>query len=1433
MADLKVSELQSANVVQKGDLLYLVQGGTSKNANAGVLFASIVDPTLSGNVSLGGNVQTLSSAGTIDIKTSRTELIGGLSANTNAIANGNILPSAIFLYTPGISGTGVGFNFVEGPSSVKTIIVSYSNNKIKLNGYFPNEYTGSGGLRPFPDGYSFIKGSTYVFDVSNVTNTGGNTLSFSTSIDGTNTLGTEYTANVSRNGTPGTAGANIVFRPGNVTVDTGGTQYLSIPKGSDGQLKIITLVETLGGSYSISGNIQNNLNISFKRGGDSVMMLYSGNAWSVVGATPGFLTTFSGTSDDVTEGSKLFFTNTRARAAISPGDASIIYDQANGKIRANLALLFANANINISLLATTDDIAEGPLASGNLALGRSYFTNARAVAAVTANINTILLSANVGLAGNIANVIFVATNGDDNNPGNSLEKPLANIHTALSRANAWTTVRVASGQYTLYNNPVTIKARVGLVGENLRTTSVYPQNPTLDMFYVENGSYVTGFTFRGHLSPSAVFSYNPDGSAGTIVTSPYIQNCSSITTTGTGMRVDGRYVTGLRSMVCDSYTQTNEGGIGIHMLNRGYTQLVSVFTICCNIGILCEDGGFCSVTNSNTSFGTYGLVARGVSDPLYSANVLSVNGVNSITLANLDIKPNYGDAMLIANFNQTKCSRDTGLIVDALAFDLLYNGNTESTFAGLQYYAQSSSAVPGQAVETIAAINYAKRLAANVILNINNTPDYQGANVQTIDLASTGNNVTVAKVNAEFDIITNIIANGTVGVTDLIIPNLYPANTNANLNLGANLLFLNKNYIQSEVVAYVQNVFPAFSFDTGKCFRDVGYIIDSIVFDLRHDGNKQAVTSGVYYYNFNANVTQINNQVVQTGAAYDFIGSLVGKLVRNLSVAPYDAVKCARDANLIVDSLVIDLAYGSNTQAVFAGLQYWAQSNTEITGQVAQTIVALNYTKALAMNVIANTNVTSTFQVANTQVFTSGLYGTGTEVAFVNTEIDLITNIIANGTVGVTDRIVPNQYPATSNATIQAAANLLLVNNAFIKSEVVAYIQNVFPSFSFDANTCARDVGFILESITFDLRHGGNRQAIMSGVYYYNNSSTNTQIYDQVVQTGAAYNFISSIVDDIVTLTPITNLYQNAVTQNTSAAPAATIAEANLVIQNINLIKNIITNGPNVAPPKRPIIYNTNATTAQQNAARLINANKNFIVAEVIGYVDAVLFNPPYQKVVLQNTTAAPAATLAEANVILNNIDLLTNIITIGPNVAGPARPIGLTANTNPNVINAGKILLANKNFIKAEVLEYVNQEWANISNGASFFYTVDASTNLVNNTSIVTTLEALDTNILANNRVSFHTRSYISASGQTMEYVGAGDILANALPYLGGVPVQENEVVEERGGAVYYTSTDHKGDFRIGDNLLFNRVDGTITGRTFTKALFTVLTPYILAIEG
>jgi hypothetical protein len=84
-------------------------------------------------------------------------------------------------------------------------------------------------------------------------------------------------------------------------------------------------------------------------------------------------------------------------------------------------------------------------------------------------------------------------------------------------------------------------------------------------------------------------------------------------------------------MVTDSFTQFNPNGIGVSITNNGYAQLVSMFTICTDMAIYCGTGGACDLTNSNSSFGNYGLVSKGVSPLQYSASVHSASQINADT----------------------------------------------------------------------------------------------------------------------------------------------------------------------------------------------------------------------------------------------------------------------------------------------------------------------------------------------------------------------------------------------------------------------------------------------------------------------------------------------------------------------------------------------------------------------------------------------------------------------------------------------------------------------------------------------------------------------------------------------------------------------------------------------------------------------------------
>jgi len=254
----------------------------------------------------------------------------------------------------------------------------------------------------------------------------------------------------------------------------------------------------------------------------------------------------------------------------------------------------------------------------------------------------------VGMPDIATNVMYVSKSGNDDNDGKTIADAFLTLDKALTEATTGTTIFLKSGTYTINNSSggVDVPAGVSIIGDNLRTTNINGVSSSDDLLYVRNGCYITGVTFRNHAA--AAIAFNPNGSSGMITTSPYIQNCSSITFNGgTGMKIDGSVVTGLKSMVSDAFTQINFGGKGIHILNQGYAQLVSIFTVSCDIGILVESGGQCSITNSNCSFGNFGLKATGKSPELYSGATSQAFAPNTRTvlLKNLTERPKYNDAI--------------------------------------------------------------------------------------------------------------------------------------------------------------------------------------------------------------------------------------------------------------------------------------------------------------------------------------------------------------------------------------------------------------------------------------------------------------------------------------------------------------------------------------------------------------------------------------------------------------------------------------------------------------------------------------------------------------------------------------------------------------------------------------------------------------------
>ena len=133
--------------------------------------------------------------------------------------------------------------------------------------------------------------------------------------------------------------------------------------------------------------------------------------------------------------------------------------------------------------------------------------------------------------------------------------------------------------------------------------------------YPGNGGAINSGILTSSLSPLQ--------GTGIITKGPYIRNCTNFIPNSIGAKIDGfnadegdqvNNIGVQGSFNVDSYTQYNQGGIGVSVTNGAYAQLVSLFTICDDIAVYTGGGGQCDLTNSNSSFGTKGLVSQGVGD---------------------------------------------------------------------------------------------------------------------------------------------------------------------------------------------------------------------------------------------------------------------------------------------------------------------------------------------------------------------------------------------------------------------------------------------------------------------------------------------------------------------------------------------------------------------------------------------------------------------------------------------------------------------------------------------------------------------------------------------------------------------------------------------------------------------------------------------------
>jgi hypothetical protein len=922
--------------------------------------------------------------------------------------------------------------------------------------------------------------------------------------------------------------------------------------------------------------------------------------------------------------------------------------------------------------------------------------------------------------------------------------------------------------------------------------------------------------------------------------------------------------------------------------------------------------------------------------------------IQSESISFIDAKYPYLD------YSPTKCARDLGYIVDAVATDLLYGGNERSSKAGYFYYKYPSEATGYQIEETIDGIKYAGRLSTSVInsitiseplvrnntynnIKVTNTPQY-------VSSSYSGSTYEASLISASIAITYNIVEN-----TGSSIPtptNYTTPSTASNVYYAYNLLKQNITFIQEETIAYLSSSWSGFQYDQTKCKRDVGLIISGAAEDMLFGVASASIVNGKFYFESASFAT--SSQFNQTLDGIRYASNLAQKVLQNVvfqtaslvvsqsynlirnnksfiqseSLAfvssswnefTYSQATCARDLGYIVDAVSTDLLYGGNERSALAGIFYYKYPSNATSTELEPTVTAVDYAKGLTSKLaqsktfvtastIVSSSVTllrnnrtfiqeetmnyltaswSTFDYNKDKcrrdvgyildgVVTDLLYG-GNERSVMSGEFyfkypskaTLLGDGDSVGQLGQTidgieyasriaQKIVGGTTFVTASTAVSASFDLLRKNKKFIAAEVIEYVSSSWSGVYYNQASCSRDVGYLIDAAATDVLYGGQERAITAGTYYYlfpsnatNKGVPSTQNQLDPTITGVRY---------------AGRLSTKIVTNPTFTSPSASAEYGKkLLVANKSFIQ------------KETLLFLSSSwSTLQYNevscsrdlgfiidavATDLIyGGNERSIEAGSYYYkIPSVAIQPSYTD---NGTIGQKKQTVDGINYakgISEKIVTQTQLVFAGVKRKAAVerlrgskkelkdKAIGYTNGAFPYLVYNEASCSRDTGLIVdacATDLLYGGNERA-IAAASSYYNGQYGSAIAVTRDQL---LETLETNRYLRTRAEFIAAgapleafgSLIVATGIDYSYNGAGVTFKALPPNQGGSGVANPayEITQLGGGRIYFTSGNQDGDFRIGTGLSINQATGTLVGRTFSKSLFSLVTPFSLALQ-
>ena len=519
----------------------------------------------------------------------------------------------------------------------------------------------------------------------------------------------------------------------------------------------------------------------------------------------------------------------------------------------------------------------------------------------------------------------------------------------------------------------------------------------------------------------------------------------------------------------------------------------------------------------------------------------------------------------------------------------------------------------------------------------------------------------------------------------------------------ANLLQLNKKFIQEETVAYLNKKYVnSFTFSKTRWAAIIEGVIGAVGYDLVLGSTHNVTTQASQLFNtYNSDI--ITNQLTQ------IIDAITQAKTQILNYS-YSSSNLTTYIGKVIDALCYDLVLGSNYQSVRIA-QAFPTAGTDLSAtEIAATISNLGATIVQIAEVAVSINF----------------------VTSINSLVTTINSVIQAGTT------ITLVWPSTTATVIgQSSARDLLKNNiGFIQAEIVAYLLANYSSLSYSKTTCQRDVKYMVEALIYDLMYKGNQQSVYAGLQYWIGNVLQIQATEKVA-TVAAINYINTLVQAIVTNSAPAIIYQQSISQYiNSTLSGNNTATATFFSGTTSSTSLTVTTG--VVPISiGQVVTGTGFVSGQTVLATSVNG----------AYTTVTLSAVP---------TVQPAGTITFTSPVLSSLS--TNIATIASIVNSVSTPN--PAVTTPTIsvgaslaLVARTAILAQKTSLQSAALSYVDTTYPVLNNSGT--------------NSSISSLFNVITSLLTNGFASRSVPTYATPGTITTAYAHARDALLANINYI------------------------------------------------------------------